>query len=164
MAHTEEIVTLIRSKYNSRKSYPQLMFEAEAMRELIVPKLVQVGSMNPKRWQHIAEVFSTVGLLEAAPSLEGFMYVSQRQRTLQRLDRWGPYLYAMGVIIILAAIALLLFNRKLQKGIRVQTAELDRNRQNLRQVLDLVPSMVYAKNAEGRLLLVNQAEIGRAHV
>ena len=157
MAHTEEIIALISSKYKSQRSWDELQFEAESMRELILPKLVPVGSMNPKRWRHIADILSKVGLLEPDFSIEGFMYIPQRQRTFHWLDQWVPHLSTLGTIIILIAIGLLIFNRRLQKGIKDRTAELDRNRQSLRQVLDLVPSMVYAKNAEGRLLLVNQA-------
>jgi len=157
MAHTEEVVAIIHSKYNSKKSYSHLMFEAEAMRELILPRLVQIGSMNPKRWKHIANIFSQVGLVDQNLSLEGFMYVPEDQRTLQWLNQWAPYLAMLGAIVALSILVLLLFNRKLQKGIETRTAELDRNRKSLRQVLDLVPNMVYAKNSEGRFLLVNRA-------
>jgi len=157
MEHTEEIVALIHSKYNSNKSYAHLMFEAETMRELIMPKLVQIGSMNPTRWQHIAEVFAKVGLLEPNIPLEGLLYVPKQQRTLQWLNRWTPYLAVLGTIVVMAVLALLLFNRRLQRSVATRTRMLELNRKSLRQVLDLVPNMVYAKNREGRFLLVNRA-------
>ena len=75
MVHPDEIVDLISNKYDSNKSRPHLEFEAEAMREFIMPDLITIGHMNSGRWRVIAERLVTLGLAEANYNLlEGFIY------------------------------------------------------------------------------------------
>ena len=75
MDHPDEIIDLIRKKYSSKKSQSHLKFEAEAMRELILPELVTIGHINPGRWRVIAERFVALNLAEADYHLlEEFIY------------------------------------------------------------------------------------------
>lgn len=156
MAHTEEIIDLILTNYQADRTRAQLRFEAEAMRELILPQLVEIGTMSRSRWEHIVEVYTKLGMLESPPAIDDFLYEPVQQRRLEKLARWAPWLTGFGVLVIMAAGGLLYFNRRLQIGISERTRELDRNRESLRQVLDLVPNMIYAKSREGRFLMVNR--------
>ena len=73
--HPDEIVNLISNKYVSNKSRSHLEYEAEAMREFIMPDLVTIGHVNSGRWRVIAERLVTLGLAEASYNLlEGFIY------------------------------------------------------------------------------------------
>lgn len=75
MAHPDEIIALIRTKYNSQKSLSHLKFEAEGMRDLILPDLVNIGHINPGRWRNITERIVELGDIEVNyDSLEGFIY------------------------------------------------------------------------------------------
>lgn len=75
MDHPDEIIDLIRTKYSSKKSRPHLKFEAEAMRDLILPDLVAIGHINPGRWRSIADKIATVGNIEANYDLfDGFIF------------------------------------------------------------------------------------------
>ena len=75
MDNPDEIINLISSKYASKKSLPHLKFEAEAMRDLILPDLVRIGHINPGRWRSIAETLVTLDMAEANYDLlEGFIY------------------------------------------------------------------------------------------
>ncbi len=59
MANTEEIIALILSKYDVEKrgvTRDRLRFEAEAMHRLILPELVEIGHMNPRRWERMATI------------------------------------------------------------------------------------------------------------
>ena len=47
----EEIIQLIINQYQSERSYTELINEARETTKLIVPKLVDLGHMNPGRWQ-----------------------------------------------------------------------------------------------------------------
>ena len=49
MEHPEEITDLILKKYSTRLSREALLYEAQSMRELMSPDLVEVGHMNPNR-------------------------------------------------------------------------------------------------------------------
>ena len=75
MDHPDEIIDLIRMKYAPDKSRSFLEFEAEAMRELIMPDLVSIGHANPGRWRVIAERLVTLGLASNNYDLlDGFIY------------------------------------------------------------------------------------------
>lgn len=156
MAHPEEIVDQIILHYHPGKSRPQLLFEAEAMRELILPQLVEIGTMSSSRWQKIANVYTTLDMLQNTPQLNEFVYTPVKQRRLELLAGWAPLLSIVGAGVVFAAIVLFLFNRRLHRGIAQRTEELDRNRKSLRQVLDLVPNMIYAKNRQGQFLMLNK--------
>ncbi len=74
MAHPEEIADLILTRYSDRHARGHLLFEAREMARLMQPELVQIGHMNPGRWQHIAQTYVDLGMLSAVPPLEGFLY------------------------------------------------------------------------------------------
>ncbi|MEZ8825406.1 EAL domain-containing protein [Vibrio amylolyticus] len=72
--NTDEIIDLLHSKYQVSKSKDHLRFEAEAMRKLIFPELIQMGNMNPERWQHMVDTFIRSGLVSNDDNMEGFIY------------------------------------------------------------------------------------------
>jgi PAS domain S-box-containing protein len=74
MDHPEEIIDLLINQYRVEKSREHLLFEAAEMRKLILPDLIEIGHMNPDRWQHMANGFVRAGLIQPGFSLEGFIY------------------------------------------------------------------------------------------
>ena len=74
MAHKEEMVDLILSKYSKRNSREHLLYEAKQMTDLVQAELVEMGYMNPGRWKHIGEVYADLGMLPDNPQLPGFLY------------------------------------------------------------------------------------------
>jgi len=74
MQHPTELAELIRARYSERKSAAHLLFEYEELRRLMQPDLVEIGHSNPGRWEHIAAVYSEVGMLQKGRSLEGFAF------------------------------------------------------------------------------------------
>jgi diguanylate cyclase (GGDEF)-like protein/hemerythrin-like metal-binding protein len=74
LAHTEETIALIQRKYAPDKEIEHLRFEAEALRKLIMPELVQLGHMNPGRWDFIANSYVQLGLAKGPVRLEGFIH------------------------------------------------------------------------------------------
>ncbi len=77
LQHPEEIIELLKSKYQVEKSREHLRFEAAAIRKLILPDLIQIGHMNPDRWRHMANTFVQAGLIADTHDLEGFIYNQQ---------------------------------------------------------------------------------------
>jgi len=156
MAHVDEVINIILTEYTTHKSADELHYEAEVMRELIMPKLMPIGSMSKARWQHIADSFAEVGMVRNPPPLDDFLYIPMEQRRQEIMTTFTPYLTGISVAITMAILMLLFFNRRLTRGIEKRTKELDRNRESLRQVIDLMPNMIYAKNREGEFILVNR--------
>ncbi|QRJ65054.1 GGDEF domain-containing protein [Azospira restricta] len=74
MEHPAEIIDLLLAKYGVSKSREHLEFEAAAMRSLILPDLIEIGHMNPGRWQHMADAFIKAGLVKSQAALAGFVY------------------------------------------------------------------------------------------
>ncbi|WP_295892051.1 EAL domain-containing protein [uncultured Vibrio sp.] len=74
LEHPDEIIDLLVNKYQVTKSAEHLRFEASAMRKLIFPDLIQMGHMNPERWQHMVDTFLRSGLIASDEHMEGFIY------------------------------------------------------------------------------------------
>lgn len=70
----DESVEIISRKYAQNKSYDHLVYEAEIMKESMLTDLVEIGHMNPGRWEHIADVYKDLGLVHKHKSTEGFIF------------------------------------------------------------------------------------------
>jgi diguanylate cyclase (GGDEF)-like protein/PAS domain S-box-containing protein len=100
MSHQEETADLILNKYSRRNDRRHLLYEARAMVALVQPVLVEVGYMNPDRWQHIADVYTELGLIERGAGFDGFLYQADGGRALAWLYR---ALAGGGVLLLLGA-------------------------------------------------------------
>ena len=72
--HPDEVVDLIYSEYTQRHSKEHLLFEAEKTKQLILPDVVEIGYMNPGRWQRIAEIYTEMNMTPEKLSLDNFIY------------------------------------------------------------------------------------------
>lgn len=130
MDHKEEIIDLILTKYNPDLSAEQLSYEAMAMEELLLPKLVRPGHMNEDRWRHIANTYVELGLLKTDYALDGFL-VDYKEADNQRQQ----LLFRLLILVVLSLITISLisftFNRKLRKAVALRTDELSKINSNL---------------------------------
>jgi diguanylate cyclase (GGDEF)-like protein/PAS domain S-box-containing protein len=74
MSHQEEIVDLILNKYSRQHDRMHLLYEARQMVPLVQPVLVEIGYMNPDRWQHIADIYTELGMMPKGATWNGFLY------------------------------------------------------------------------------------------
>ena len=155
MAHTGEIAELIQARYSQRRDSAQLVFEAEQMRRLMQPQLVDIGQMNTARWQHIADIYTELGMLPKGSSIEGLVYREVDDRARQE---W----LVRSLIGTLLVLALLLpftwrmrrLNRQLQEEIaeRHQTEALLRaSDERMRKLLDISPDGIVTTDPHGRI-------------
>ncbi len=112
----EDVIGLIYEKYSQEHSKSFLHFEANQMLPLLQPDLVNIGFMNPRRWEHIAKTYVSIGLLPEDFSLTGFLYFDYITES-----GWfsrGLSL-AIGFIFVISLIAFHIFqnNRQLSKYI-----------------------------------------------
>ena len=105
MDHPEEIINLLLEHYQVEKSREHLQFEASTMRKLIFPDLIEIGHMNPGRWQHMADTFVKAGLIKPNYSLDGFIY----DPTPKHLPAWVLPVLA-GVIGILGIVSFVTYS------------------------------------------------------
>ncbi len=129
MDHPEKIIALLRERYDVDASVEHLRHEAEAMRQLILPRFIPVGHMNPGRWRHIARTYAELGMMPAGLPLDAFLHASDSgAASLRRLLTWA------GAAIFAAAVGLLIvltFNRRLRRAVRERTEELRRANKEL---------------------------------
>lgn len=161
MEHQVELANLIHSKYSQDKSLKQLIFEARAMNELIQPNLVDIGYMNPVRWQFIADTYVTMGLMEPGYDLHDFLYsqiIEQLEAKKNRLHR--ILLGGLSLLVILGLIGgclLLIFTSRLQREVRTRTRELSASEQKFRSFFELASVGVAQLDVEhGRFLQINK--------
>jgi PAS domain S-box-containing protein len=107
MDHPQEIIDLLINKYQVSKARAHLEFEAEAMQTLIMPDLIEIGHMNPWRWQHMTQTFVSNGMVANDQLLQGFIYnsdpVSDRKKLIKYV--WA----AITTSIIISVLALLIY-------------------------------------------------------
>jgi diguanylate cyclase (GGDEF)-like protein/PAS domain S-box-containing protein len=139
MDHPDEIIELLLNKYRVEKSREHLQFEANEMRKLVVPDLIEIGHMNPWRWQHMAETFVKAGLVASTKRLDGFVYdASPRSLPTWVMPLLGGAL-ALIIAISVAASYLLGLNRRLAQSERTLKASHDR----LDKLSQHLPGMIY---------------------
>lgn len=122
--HPEEIVDLILSEYNSAgKSREHLLFEARQSIQLILAGIVPVGYMSAERWEGIAAVFGSQGLLQREVEMDSFLYQEDRRGGL--IDLLRNYRIELGILgSALAAIFLAFHIFSLRRLVSVRTLEL----------------------------------------
>ncbi|MGB5422605.1 MAG: ABC transporter substrate-binding protein, partial [Desulfobacterales bacterium] len=74
LEHKDEIIDLILKKYNPALGRNQLGYEAKVVDQMIVPDLVPIGEINPRRYERIAETYRRLGISQSSTVPEGFIY------------------------------------------------------------------------------------------
>ncbi|MBU0632922.1 ABC transporter substrate-binding protein [bacterium] len=84
LSHEEEIVDLILKKYNTQhKSKDALMFEAKQVKQIMLPKIYPIGSVDPQKISMIAESFMQAGFIKGTTKrdLKDFIYADYADKT-----------------------------------------------------------------------------------
>ena len=146
MDHTDEIIDYIYSTYYADPakavapfSRGHMQFEAKLMTEELVPAIIEIGHMNPQRWQHIADTYVEMGMAESIDSLKGFLYDPNPAYDYTWM-RWTIGIIAGILGVVLAGIGILfVFNRRLREAIWQRTSELEPVNQQLELIFNLTP-------------------------
>lgn len=162
MQHPEEIITLLRHKYDVPKSAEHLRYEAETMRSLILPEVVEIGHMNPGRWEHMADTFVRVGMVRDKRWLDGFLHQPDPQAELAQSRRrlW----LASGTAVLLGLIALMLYaiNRKIRREVALRgQVEAELQRMAYSDALTGLPNRVQFFERADQLLKRERRDQGR---
>ena len=123
MSHVDEMIDLILTLPGVQErslTVEHLRYEAERMQELILPKLVEIGHINPGRWQHIANTYVDLGMLDPDYSLEGLIYEPNPVKN----PRWLYVLLGGLTGITSAALVAWVWNRQLRGAVARRTSEL----------------------------------------
>ena len=161
MQNPIEIIEIIISHYATDKTREQLLYEANAMRRLILPGQVAIGHMNEGRWKHMADIFKQSGLTDSQGSITEFIYPSLPSRTsISWLRHAFPILGGLLLIACGIVVGLYSSNSQLHREITErQRAEiqLKRSKQRLRGIIDNSLAGYFFVDTKGLLRDVNKA-------
>ena len=124
MDHPEEVIDLLLKKYAVPKAREHLFFEASSMRSLVLPDVVEIGHMNPGRWQAMAEAFKLTGLVgpETSLELDGFIYDPLPHAAEQRVRRVAIVLGSIVGICLVVVVVLYVAQRRLRREVALRKA------------------------------------------
>jgi diguanylate cyclase (GGDEF)-like protein/PAS domain S-box-containing protein len=157
LEHQDEMIELILKRYNSTHlTRGQLAFEAVQINKLIRPDLVEIGYMNPGRWQHIVDTYSQLEIIPPSNpfSLKGFLYSGEQPRFPHWL--YGALAGALAVIIAVSAVALRL--RFLNVALNDQMQLRDKAEEELRKLSTAIiqsPVSIIITDTSGIIEYVN---------
>ncbi|MBU1640822.1 MAG: ABC transporter substrate-binding protein [Proteobacteria bacterium] len=153
LEHQEEIITLLREKYGVHKSLAHLRFEAAAINDLVKAPLVEIGHMNPGRWQHMADTYVALGMAEPGYALQGFIYDPDPRPDYARVITISYLL--LGCFVAAAVVLLLLFNRRLNKILHETQEALLKKEKLYRFLFDNAPVGIVLADEEGTVHEIN---------
>lgn len=74
LEHKEEIARLIAQKYRSDKSLEHLLFEADAIEQLIAHKSIPLGTIDMGRIQYTLDLYKKYGLIDNTAPLSDYIF------------------------------------------------------------------------------------------
>jgi len=156
MDHPQEIIDLLVGQYTVNKTKEHLQYEAREIRKIMMPDLVQIGHMNPGRWQHIKQTYQKLGLIDADFSLDGFLYSPQDKINYKQI-----FFVTLGVIALFALCSgvLFLFNRKLAAEVKERKQaqkEIARQKERAEQYLRVATVMFVSLDVDGKVNMLNE--------
>lgn len=120
MDNPDQIIDLLLDQYAVKKSRAHLEFEANAMRPLVVSDLIEIGHMNPGRWQRMAETFLDLGMVSDIKGLENFIYDPNPPQLVERLRKTILLISIGCALVLLFTLVLLNTQRHLRKEIKLR--------------------------------------------
>ena len=136
MKHPSEVIEFLIKKYHTRKTHAQLMFEAKAMKKLILPDLIQIGHMNPGRWQHMADIYFSLGMADSPHFDADFIFNPDKDR---KIIWTRTAIVSIGAVILAGILGLGIlwfFNYRLKQKVHERTRSLKQINETLMQEIE----------------------------
>jgi diguanylate cyclase (GGDEF)-like protein len=130
--HPEQTIDLIQAQYNTGRSREHLAYEAIRSRELVLPDLIPPGYMRQERWEHIASTYRELGMLQATPDLNAFLFDTEPPQ----LPPWVWAAGAIGLAVLAGSAALALHYRRINHRLRIVMAARQQTQDALRAAND----------------------------
>lgn len=151
LKNQDEIIDLILAEYSSNITRQHLEFEANQIKKLILNEYVEIGHINPGRWENIAEICSKMGMISKNYDLTGFIYQPEAYNT----PKWLKWLLgtatSLSAIVIAISYYLFFFNKQLQKAVAKQTSKLSRKNIELQnEISERIRTAAALKQSEKR--------------
>lgn len=152
--HEDELIDYILTlpgvkNYGNNRAF--LKIEAQQVKKLVMPDLVQIGHMNIGRWQYMLQIYQQLGIADKKVSLKDFIYNSEDER----LNKWlKPIVYA-AIAAFIIIVVIVVINWQLRKLVKTKTAELSAEIENRKSA-----ELSAKRNEEKLKLAIKSANIG----
>ncbi|MBN2598705.1 MAG: ABC transporter substrate-binding protein [Marinifilaceae bacterium] len=151
LENKKEIIDLILEKYSTNKTRAHLEFEANEIQKLILNEYVEIGHINPGRWENIAEICSKMGMISKNYDLRGFIYQQEAYNTPTWLKWILGIAISISAIVIAISYYLYFFNKQLQKAVSKQTSSLRKKNIELQnEISERIRTVAALKQSEKR--------------
>ncbi len=151
LKNQDEIIDLILAEYSSNITRQHLEFEANQIKKLILNEYVEIGHINPGRWENIAEICSKMGMISKNYDLTGFIYQPETYNTPKWLKWLLGIATSLSAIVIAISYYLFFFNKQLQKAVAKQTSKLSRKNIELQnEISERIRTAAALKQSEKR--------------
>ena len=151
LKNQNEIIDLILTEYTVTKSRKHLEFEANQIKKLILNEYVEIGHINPGRWENIAKICSKMGMISKNYDLTGFIYQPENYNTPIWLKWTLGIIISLSVIVIVISYYLFFFNKQLQKAVEKQTSSLSQKNIELQtEISERIRTAAALKQSEKR--------------
>lgn len=144
LSHKTEIIDYILTLPNVSKrgiTREKLEYEANKMDELIQPKLIEIGHMNPMRWEKMAQMYYDLGLIDNTLSISEFLYTPQTQSHQQKVIFRIITILLISTIIVFFIV--LVLNHQLKMQVNKRSAELKKITLRDEALLKAIPDLMF---------------------
>lgn len=128
LEHPGEITGRIIDEFTPRfpiEDFPSFVrFQVDPVKDLTLYPIVQLGNVNPARWQRMHEHLKALGFVSREIRMDTFIYdpARQEQRFVARLIKVG---IAIAVVAFLVAVLAVIWIHTLRKAVAVRTLSLN---------------------------------------
>lgn len=152
--HSDEIAQLIIERYNTQgKSLEHLRFEAEQIRELTRPDIVEAGYMNPGRWRHVVAVYASQKLMPGDFDVEPFLYAPDRRQTL---PAWLLWSMAITLALLVCALLVAARMRRINFALQREAGERQRAERKYRELVENANVIILRLSPSGVVTYFNE--------
>lgn len=140
--HTEEAVMTIK-RLNPKNDADALWYEAGMTEQLIMPKVIPIGTTSHERFEVISNLYLSLGMAKEAElnkALKDLIYNPDEKQ-----NEYKKYLYPLlSGIALLSVIALFLYlnNKRLNFLVKKQTKELKEFAEHFHQMMEMQQNMI----------------------
>lgn len=138
LEHQEEIAELLIDKYNVNTEKSVILAEASETANLVKHKIVQIGTVFPKRFESIAQTYRDLGMVDKDSNINGLFVKDYEELPFELDKRYIFVLLVFFVATIIYSSQQKYFNRRLSKQVYEQTLELEKNNGQLLSNLKLL--------------------------